>query len=101
MPVDSRKRHRTPPELPKPAPRIPQAPGFGHIKPLRQVLLYRGEDGLWVAECPSPAGYVSQGETQETALANLKEAVPAYVSALEAGNLPVPQGHFDARLVTV
>ncbi|MBM3813089.1 MAG: type II toxin-antitoxin system HicB family antitoxin [Acidimicrobiia bacterium] len=68
---------------------------------MRQVLLYRGEDGFWVAECPSLRGCVSQGETQEAALANIKEAVQAYVAALEADNLPVPEEHFDARLVTV
>ena len=68
---------------------------------MRQVLIYRGEDGFWVAECPSLCGCVSQGETQESALANIKEAIAAYVEALEADNLPVPEEHFDARLVTV
>jgi predicted RNase H-like HicB family nuclease len=68
---------------------------------MRQVLIYRGEDGLWVAECPSLSGGVSQGETQESALANIREAIKAYVKALEADNLPVPEEHSDARLVTV
>lgn len=68
---------------------------------MRQVLIYRGEDGFWVAECPSLAGCVSQGDTQELALANIKEAIEAYVGALEADKLPVPEERFDARLVTV
>jgi predicted RNase H-like HicB family nuclease len=42
-----------------------------------------------------------QGETQDSALANIREAVQVYVNALEADNLPVPEEHFDARLVTV
>jgi predicted RNase H-like HicB family nuclease len=46
-------------------------------------------------------GCVTQGETQDAALANIKEAVQAYVGALEVDNLPVPDEHFDARLVTV
>jgi predicted RNase H-like HicB family nuclease len=46
-------------------------------------------------------GCVTQGATQEDALANMKEAVQAYVGALEVDNLPVPEEHFDARLVTV
>ena len=54
-----------------------------------------------VAECPSLPGCVSQGETHEAALANIKEAIQAYVGALEADRLPVPEEHFDARLVTV
>ena len=68
---------------------------------MRQVLIYRGEDGFWVTECPSLPGCVSQGETQESALANIKEAIHAYAGALEADNLPAPDEHFDARLVTV
>jgi len=68
---------------------------------MRQVLIYRGEDGFWIAECPSLPGCVTQGETQDSALANIREAVQAYVGALEADNLPVPEEHFDARLVTV
>lgn len=72
-----------------------------HNEDMRQALIYRGEDELWVAECPSLYGCVSQGETQESALANIREAINAYVRALEADNLPVPEDRFDARLVTV
>ena len=68
---------------------------------MRQVLIYHGEDNFWVAECPSLPGCVSQGETQDSALANIKEAIDAYVGALEADRLPVPQERFDALLVTV
>ena len=68
---------------------------------MRQVLIHRGEDGYWVAECPSLPGCVSQGETQDSALENVKEASDAYIAAVEADNLPVPEDHFDARLVTV
>ncbi len=68
---------------------------------MRQVLIYRGEDGFWVAECTSLAGCVSLGETEESALANIQEAIQAYLSALEADHLPVPEDRFDARLVTV
>jgi predicted RNase H-like HicB family nuclease len=74
---------------------------MGHNQDMRQVLIYRGDDGFWVAECPSLSGCVSQGDTQESALANIKEAIEAYVGALEADNLPVPEDRFDARLVTV
>lgn len=72
-----------------------------HNGDMRQVLVYRGEDGFWVVECPSLPGCVSQGETQDGALANIKEAIQAYVGALEADHLPIPEERFDARLVTV
>ncbi|MEO8661034.1 MAG: type II toxin-antitoxin system HicB family antitoxin [Bryobacteraceae bacterium] len=68
---------------------------------MRQVLLYRGEDGMVVAECPSLPGCVSQGETHEAVLANIREAIQAYVAALQSDHLPVPEEHFEARLVTV
>jgi predicted RNase H-like HicB family nuclease len=37
--------------------------------------LDRDEDGVWIAECPSIPGCVSQGATREEALANIREAV--------------------------
>ena len=39
------------------------------------VTLERDEDAVWVVECPSVPGCVSQGKTQEEALANIKEAI--------------------------
>jgi predicted RNase H-like HicB family nuclease len=68
---------------------------------MRQVILYPGEDGFWVAEVPSLPGCVSQGETKAEALANIKEAIQGYIDALEEDNLPVPPERFDALLVAV
>ncbi len=31
---------------------------------MRQAVIYPGDDGFWVAECPSLPGCVSQGETR-------------------------------------
>ncbi len=39
------------------------------------VTLDRDEDGIWIAECPSIPGCVSQGSTREEALENVKEAI--------------------------
>jgi predicted RNase H-like HicB family nuclease len=68
---------------------------------MRQVLIYAGEDGYWIAEVPSLPGCLSQGTTREDAIANVKEAIHAYVAALEEDGLPVPDEHFDALLVAV
>jgi predicted RNase H-like HicB family nuclease len=68
---------------------------------MRQVLLYRDEDGYWIAECPSLKGCVSQGETKEMALINIKEAISGYIKALEEDNLSIPEENFDALLVVV
>jgi predicted RNase H-like HicB family nuclease len=71
------------------------------VSAMRQVLLYPGEDGFWVAECPSLKGCVSQGKTKEEALANIREAIEGYVEALEEDNLPVPPEKFEALTVVV
>ena len=68
---------------------------------MRQVVIYRGEDEYWIAECPSLPGCVSQGKTKEQAIDNIKEAIEGYVAALEEDNLPVPEEKFDALLVAV
>ncbi|MBI1956282.1 MAG: type II toxin-antitoxin system HicB family antitoxin [Acidobacteria bacterium] len=68
---------------------------------MRQVVLYPGEDGYWVAECPSLPGCISQGKTKEEAIANIKEAIQGYIAALEGDGLPVPGEHFETLVVAV
>ena len=60
---------------------------------MRQVLIYPGEDGYWVAECPSLIGCVTQGTNKREAIANVKEAIAAYIAALLDDGLPVPREH--------
>ena len=57
---------------------------------MRQVVIYPGEDGYWVAECPSLFGCISQGATDLEAIANIEEAIEGYISALQEDGLPVP-----------
>lgn len=68
---------------------------------MRQVIVYPGEDGYWVAECPSLPGCISQGKTRQEAIENIKEAIEAYVSVLEEDGLPVPEERYEALLVAV
>lgn len=63
---------------------------------MRQVILYPGEDGYWVVECPSLPGCISQGKTKEEAVKNIREAIDGYVLALQDDGLPVPPKRFDA-----
>jgi len=65
---------------------------------LRQVILYPGEDGYWVVECPSLPGCISQGKTKEEAVQNIREAIEGYVLALQQDGLPIPPERFDAVL---
>ncbi len=66
---------------------------------MRQVLIYPGEDGYWVAEVPSLPGCISQGKTKEEAIANIQEAIEAYVESLIQDGLPVPPETHEVVLV--
>ena len=68
---------------------------------MRQVIISRGEDNYWVAECSSLPGCISQGRTKEDAIANIKEAIEGYIAILEEDGLAVPADRFDALLVAV
>ena len=58
------------------------------------VILERESDGGFVASVPVLPGCVSQGDTREDALANIKEAVDLYVEDCIAAGDPVPSGRF-------
>jgi predicted RNase H-like HicB family nuclease len=68
---------------------------------VRQVVIYPGEDGYWVAECLSLPGCISQGGTKEEAVTNIKAAIQAYIAALSEDGLPVPEEHFSSLLLAV
>ena len=57
---------------------------------MRQVVVYLGEDGYWVAGYSSLSGCISQGKTRQEAIANIKEAIEGYIVSLEEDGLPVP-----------
>lgn len=44
---------------------------------------------MWIVECPSIPGCVSQGETREKALENLKEAISLCLEVREEKGLPL------------
>jgi predicted RNase H-like HicB family nuclease len=43
------------------------------------VIVRRGEDGYYVANCPSLKSCWSQGRTRDEALANVREAIALYM----------------------
>ena len=54
------------------------------------VIIEKGRESRYVAHCPALRGCVSQGETREDVLSNVKEAIEAYIEVLIEDNLPVP-----------
>ncbi len=58
------------------------------------------EDGGYVVHCPALPGCYSQGETREEAIANIREAIEAYIASLKKDHLPVPSG-VEPEIVSV
>lgn len=55
-----------------------------------RVWIEQDEDGVYVAEVPSLPGCISQGQTREEAVENVREAIAAYLESLEAHDEPIP-----------
>ena len=53
------------------------------------VTIDRDEDGVWVAECPSIPGCVSQGHTKDEALANMREAIELCIEVRAEKGMPL------------
>lgn len=68
---------------------------------MRQVIIYPDETGGYVAECPSLPGCVSEGETLEETIANIKEAIDLYIDVLNEDHQTVPEDTLDRMLVVV
>jgi len=62
---------------------------------VRKVIVYPGEDGYWVVECPTLPGCISQGKTKEEALANIKEAIALYIEVLDERGESVPEDRIE------
>jgi predicted RNase H-like HicB family nuclease len=64
--------------------------GTGKIALMQFIAtLDRDEDGVWIAECPSIPGCVSQGESKEVALQNLQEAIALCLEVRSEQGLPL------------
>jgi len=53
------------------------------------VTLERDEDGMWIAECPSIPGCVSQGKTREEALEMVQKAISVCLKVRAQEGLPL------------
>ena len=53
------------------------------------VTIDRDEDGIWVSECPSIPGCVSQGKTKAEAIKNIKEAIALCLEVRAERGLPL------------
>jgi predicted RNase H-like HicB family nuclease len=65
-----------------------------------RILIEQDEDGMFVAECPSLPGCISQGKTREEALNNIRDAIKGYLESLEKHDEPIPPP-IDEEIVEV
>lgn len=47
-----------------------------------KVLLYKDENGAYIAECVNLSGCVSDGKTKKEAISNIKEAIIVYYESI-------------------
>ena len=57
------------------------------------VLLEPEQDGGFVVSVPALPGCISQGDTREEALANIREAISPYVEDCREAGDPVPNSN--------
>ena len=53
------------------------------------VTIDRDEDGIWIVECPSIPGCVSQGNTKDEALESIKDAIAGCLEVRAEQGLPL------------
>ena len=53
------------------------------------VTLERDETGIFVVECPSIPGCISQGKTEQEAIANIREAIVGCLETRAANGMPL------------
>ena len=55
-----------------------------------RILIEQDEDGVFVAECPTLPGCISQGKSRKEVLENIQDAIEGYLESLKKHNEPVP-----------
>ena len=53
------------------------------------ITIDRDEDAVWIAECPSIPGCVSQGKTRDEAVENIKDAIKLCLEVRAEKGLPL------------
>ena len=53
------------------------------------ITLDRDEDGVWIADCPSIPGCVSQGKTKQEAVESIKDAIALCLEVRAENGLPL------------
>jgi antitoxin HicB len=55
-----------------------------------RIIIEEDEDGMFIAECPSLPGCISEGKTRQEALENIQDAIKGYLESLKMHDEPIP-----------
>ncbi len=55
-----------------------------------RIIIEQDEDSMYVAQCPSLPGCISQGKTRKEALNNIEDAMKGYLESLRKHKEPIP-----------
>jgi antitoxin HicB len=55
-----------------------------------RIIIEQDEDNIFIAECPTLPGCISQGKTRVEAIKNIKDAIEGYIKSLEKHSEPIP-----------
>ncbi|OGC85108.1 MAG: hypothetical protein A2W07_00840 [candidate division Zixibacteria bacterium RBG_16_43_9] len=53
------------------------------------ITIFRDEDGMYIAECPSIPGCINQGKTQREAEKNIREAIKECLEVRAEKGMPL------------
>jgi predicted RNase H-like HicB family nuclease len=65
-----------------------------------RILIEQDEEGMFVAECPTLPGCISQGKNRNEAILNIKDAIKGYLESLKKHNEAVPPS-IDEEVVEI
>ena len=65
------------------------------------VILQPEPEGGYHVYCPALRGCHSEGETEDEAMANIREAIDLYMESLAAHNEPLPEENLQVKSVPV
>jgi predicted RNase H-like HicB family nuclease len=65
-----------------------------------RILIEQDENGMFVTECPSLPGCVSQGNTRSEAITNIHDAIKGYLESLKKHDEPIPPS-IDEEIIEV
>jgi predicted RNase H-like HicB family nuclease len=68
---------------------------------VRYAIVYQDEDGNWIAEDPSLPGCVSQGDTRDEAITNIREAIALYLDDLDEERKELYREYINPELVAI